>query len=582
MSTSIASISNTKLKVRWQQPYTSEALNQALAVLNRGIYFGFTLSPDVAALSIDIDVDPNFGFSQLIYRDSADGLVLSVIESGQVVLDLSAVAGTTVYIGVEVDYEAGSTTTAAYTAYTTAEFDAGLGDTIVLGKVVVPALGVISSGAISAAGAVYPWSERADSIGADRWIQSAHVPLEISTNLSQWFPGASIDSNLTASIGSGDESVYAIQIADFNISAGVDSFSVPVTGLVPVEPGDAVVVRWRMRYGDVAGGAETVTATSLGVFCQFYDEDGSAVGTTVYGGDSPSAASDTGWNDFEEFFDAPATSKYAIFGYSGLSVDGSGGNSGVLFERVRVYAPSHRDGAREAVGSNVHAGAVTVGGLSGAIQTRQTSSTEFAVEFHGTGTGTILDEVDHTFTGNVQVQDVNFGDSSGVATPKTFKRILLANEIQGRKKYDSVDGYVSASAETVGGADYFTYIGVGPTEVGGNIPILVHEEFNGYVGRRLTNVRLGVSATTSTWTVLVERTAVGTLGTMATQETLSTSTSASIGSIDEIDLPVSGGMTIESGYIYGIDVYNDNVGLDKLYWIEFTFEADSIGDYIGG
>ena len=147
MPTLLSNLNDADIKVRWQEPYVSEALNIALATRKRGIHFGFDMVPG-GTLNVSLDADPDKGGSMLVYRDSTSVYGISVWRDSSVVLNLAGFAGTTVYIGVVINYTQGVATVGELNAYTQAEYDAGLGDAVVLGCVNVPGAGSIVAGDI--------------------------------------------------------------------------------------------------------------------------------------------------------------------------------------------------------------------------------------------------------------------------------------------------------------------------------------------------------------------------------------------------------------------------------------------------
>jgi hypothetical protein len=161
MPTLLTNLNSSDIKVRWQEPYVSEALNIAQAHRKRGIYFGFDMIPG-GSLSVSLNVDLDKGGSLLVYRDSTDIYGITVFRDAAVVLDLTAFAGTAVVIGVAIDYTQGVATTGEVNAYTFAEYNAGLGDVVIIGGVNVPGVGSITTDDIDRSLADYAYKERTE------------------------------------------------------------------------------------------------------------------------------------------------------------------------------------------------------------------------------------------------------------------------------------------------------------------------------------------------------------------------------------------------------------------------------------
>lgn len=147
MATDLATPSNTLAKVRWREQYVSEGLNKKLnGLVPAGVIRGGRLGTNVLDLRITIEADPDTGDSIYSFIDS-NGQQLTFRQVGDVTLDLTALASTTVYIGLEIVYTTSAATEVYWRAYSQAEIDAD--PTIVcLGPVDVPASGLIPEGNI--------------------------------------------------------------------------------------------------------------------------------------------------------------------------------------------------------------------------------------------------------------------------------------------------------------------------------------------------------------------------------------------------------------------------------------------------
>jgi hypothetical protein len=147
------------LKVKWKEPYVSEALNLKMAVNTpRGFYRGFRLAAHADPLTVTVAADTDGGDSIAVYEVGAGDTAvpkyaITIRKTGNIALDLTTAAGTTVYICLFATYIVGSTTSANMRAYTAAEFaalSAALrGELLILGTVVVPGSGVIPAANIT-------------------------------------------------------------------------------------------------------------------------------------------------------------------------------------------------------------------------------------------------------------------------------------------------------------------------------------------------------------------------------------------------------------------------------------------------
>lgn len=150
MPTTLSTISNTTVKVRWQEPYASDGLNRKVAVaIPSGVYRGLRLSVSVATLSVDLTPDSVFG-DHVAVQESFDGHSTTYRDdtSGTITLSLGGYTTSDVIVVVLfINYQSGSVTSAEYRGYLLSEYDAlsasvkaGL---VVLGTVLRPASGII-------------------------------------------------------------------------------------------------------------------------------------------------------------------------------------------------------------------------------------------------------------------------------------------------------------------------------------------------------------------------------------------------------------------------------------------------------
>ena len=128
--------SQDTIKTRWREPYVTAGLNQkAIAGDHRGVVLGFTVVPSVG-YSVQIQPNPTTNFSIANVLDTSGvGYSLTLLQTGALFIDLTAQAGTTVYIVLDAQYSVG-TNSAAQLLVVDALTDP---DWVPLAKVNVPA-----------------------------------------------------------------------------------------------------------------------------------------------------------------------------------------------------------------------------------------------------------------------------------------------------------------------------------------------------------------------------------------------------------------------------------------------------------
>lgn len=112
-----------KIKTRWEEPYSSQAINAMFSALPRGIYRGGQVKPggvdNKSAIIHFSEVADLFADTMWAYHDYANGISLTIRESGEVALDLSGVTwpisgAQTWWIWGRVVYSLGAATYGAY------------------------------------------------------------------------------------------------------------------------------------------------------------------------------------------------------------------------------------------------------------------------------------------------------------------------------------------------------------------------------------------------------------------------------------------------------------------------------------
>jgi len=118
-------IAASKIKVRWEEPYVSEASNRQFTAIPPGLYRGgyvVPTSPD--SQSIKIVPDDGSGIYSdtfIVVFDKTNGFGVTVLDPDEVVVDLSSwfpggvvAVPTTLYVCVELDYATSNETTGRY------------------------------------------------------------------------------------------------------------------------------------------------------------------------------------------------------------------------------------------------------------------------------------------------------------------------------------------------------------------------------------------------------------------------------------------------------------------------------------
>lgn len=174
MPTVIATPSNVNTKVRFQEQYVSAGLNQkTIGTIPNGIIRGGRLVTAGAGFAVQIEPDASTGDSVYTYT-TPTGFQLTHREVGVRVLDLAAVASTTVYVCLYVQYAINAPTVVEWRTYSFAELFGGApvaeaGSVVIVGRVDVPAAGPIPSTDVSFEQARFAWKDQA--VGILPWYQ---------------------------------------------------------------------------------------------------------------------------------------------------------------------------------------------------------------------------------------------------------------------------------------------------------------------------------------------------------------------------------------------------------------------------
>lgn len=139
MAEDLATPPNTLVQIRWKEPYVSQGLNKKLhGLIPAGVIRGGRLTTSALNSHVTVEADPDSGDSVYSFID-ANNHQMTFRQAGDVVLDLDvgALPGTTVYVGLEVVYSVSAQTEIYWRAYSQAEVDADP-TLVILGSVAVP------------------------------------------------------------------------------------------------------------------------------------------------------------------------------------------------------------------------------------------------------------------------------------------------------------------------------------------------------------------------------------------------------------------------------------------------------------
>lgn len=145
MSTTIDTVPDSNVSLKWREQYVSAGLNKRNTSQPKGVVRGFNPTPGALDLRLTFTADALTGDSVARIRNSdasstGGQFMLTYTQTGDVTLDLSALSLSTSYwIGLVHDYTIGSSTSVTWEAYTEAEFDAGdAAEGTILCKVTLP------------------------------------------------------------------------------------------------------------------------------------------------------------------------------------------------------------------------------------------------------------------------------------------------------------------------------------------------------------------------------------------------------------------------------------------------------------
>jgi hypothetical protein len=325
MSTLISNISNTKLKLRWEEPYVSQALNKQFGAGESGILFGFTPSPG-GGLSLTLGTNSETGTSAMAVRDTAGFLSVLYVEEADLTLDLTSFAGTKVWLGVSVSYATGVATSGQIRAYTAAEVSAGLGDVDVICSVDVPSSGSIVADDIGYAERSFYWLERIKSGDFAPHNGVACNSHFLDTALYVLKDPSSTGISVSASSGA-SVSAQSPRVLRFAHVSGSSAES-RIMAVVESAEADFVFVRYRAKY-------VSASASAVGIRVRFLSATPPRLVISTVDSTATLSSATQDWTEFKSSFVAPAGAFYAEVS---IYIDGLTAGQ-VYFEKFFVTSP---------------------------------------------------------------------------------------------------------------------------------------------------------------------------------------------------------------------------------------------------
>lgn len=284
MPTTLANPGDSIAQMRFKEPYVSQGLNKKLfGLVGAGVVRGGKLQTTGAGFGINIVPDSIEGDSIYSYQDVND-LQFTVRQEGTVALDLTANAGTTVYVCLYVGYTIGATTVVEWRSYTDAElFTAPVAEAafvIILGRVVVPGVGPIPAANVTPIARRVAWDDRAPG-GWHQIAKNGSFERAVGAGFSSFF---GIEHWMGTGFGTPNYRISTTApysgTREFQLEQPapgvVNERLLSQTAKVPVVAGQYVRARVRLRgnvWAGVAGGGHQ------GVALKFYTNEGVLVST---------------------------------------------------------------------------------------------------------------------------------------------------------------------------------------------------------------------------------------------------------------------------------------------------------------
>lgn len=478
MPTTLSTPSNAVASMRWAEPYTSDGLNRKLnGLMPRGVIRGGRLVTAGSALLVTVEADPDTGDSVYSYVN-AQGRQVTVRQEGNVTLNLSASASSTVYVALYVSYTIGSETEVEWRSYTEAELFGGSpvaehADVIIVGRVVVPGSGPIAATSVSFGARRYAWDAHGRS--ALPWSQvvvnpsfelgpgevTPGVGFPISETLGWRGPNSLSDINDTTfrvvSDPGGARSGDQYLEIDATGASGVVDAEIYQEGWFSVVPGQAV----RLGLSVSSDSWDDTAVVNAEATVVFYDLDFAPIGNIVLGFADVSGT--MSWEDRSTGTTVPAGARYgrlAIFLDTGASTPGGQlrlDDVTVHLEPVSSYALDEGERAPlgaiaaqrismlvEAGDDGAGTGAATFSTRRVEIRNDQTVGGLYITRGSRFSPGSLVIQARE---GTIQAADYQYDQDSALSPYLREMEVNLANAARG---HDTVEWELSLVAATTG------------------------------------------------------------------------------------------------------------------------------------
>jgi len=384
MPTFLEQFADSEIKVRYKEPLLTAALDQMLTgITPQGIHRGFRLATHVSNLTVTVQADPADNDHIAAYT-TADGYTLRLRRTGgDFQLDLSAFTSKEVVIAIFAEYATAVTTAAEIRAY---EYDpadeftgaAERGELVVLGKVTVPAAGVIPAADIDPTFRTLAW----DHVGSDAmpWeqiIENGSFELAADaapfTNADRGFVPHWDTQYLLAqhtweiTAVSPHTGNYALKVT----GSGVASLSViPPDRIVAVQPGQLIRVSYWMR-GDAWSGVHA--SGTMGFQLNFYGPNLSLLAFRIV--QDKTLSGTFGWTQFDEYIEVPSGVAWLVPAIT-IYDPTTPATGSLVFDDVRVWMSK---GPPTIPYSSVQDGLTNGGHIVGALGVAETNIAQFGI-----------------------------------------------------------------------------------------------------------------------------------------------------------------------------------------------------------
>lgn len=371
MPTTLSTISASKVSMPRLAAYTSQNVNKIHASQPAGILYGF-LPSTPAGLTLELEMDETLSAS--IARVRGSGVSLTVNETSAVTFDLTAYAGTTVYIALNVTYAVNTDTVATYKLYTSAEYAStpNPAETIWICAVTVPSSGSLAASNIDTSVRSRAWKEVPFSEDRDKWealIQDPYMGHESSLG-DYTAQGGATSLVLTDAVVSG-----ALNSIVGTTSGASGNVYRKLHALGAVTPGSTI--RYRFYYK-----ATACTATKIGIRFRFMEADR----TASFSVNGPAMSATTAdWTLYEKEVLVPADCYFV-----GVEVGAQGLSAGTFYiEQPQVFIATAHPHKRGSSARAVDASILRLMGHVGAGHLYAHSDAEDSVQVKATAPTTI-------------------------------------------------------------------------------------------------------------------------------------------------------------------------------------------------